>query len=288
MDIYLIILSVIAVIILLSNVFRGKESLMKLDMVCCVIFGAMFILFPGLASAHETNSSDGVFLHMLRASGCVLIGIAVVFYQVQQSADATVYVVLMMSRLVTCTLAAVCGFYYRSQSSTPTDIGLLYIFFHIGFGVLYIYFLLQSREWGGHTQLDTNVNLHLRIDFFVTLVFGIFWYAFPEWVLGFQVSINVTPLQEYATMLFAAFMIGSAIMSSHAPGFISEHDQRAQFQGRILQNTILLPAMIYAQVYYGTWTVYHIYFGMVGCLMWTINALVGFMSPNELEEVKLK
>ncbi|XP_071948024.1 uncharacterized protein [Antedon mediterranea] len=286
MELLLTLICVLVAIILLYAAYNGKQFFMQVDVLCCTIFGLVAIVLPGLASKLETKKPDDVVVHMVRASGCVLIASAYVFNQVQHSADATVRVVLMVSRLVTCTLVAAGGLFQRSRSSSSTDYSLMFIYFNVAFAVIYIYFLLTSREWGGHTQLDTKVNLHLRIDFFATLVFGIFFYAFPEWLLSAQVGIKITRLQEYSSMLFGAFMIGSSIVSSYAPGFIDEENQRAQFQGRIMQNIFLLLAMIYTQFSTSSWTVYHVYFGISGCFLWTFNAIGGLASPREIDEVK--
>ena len=49
---------------------------------------------------------------------------------------------------------------------------------------------LRSRHYGGHTSLDSMLNMHLRVDFFMTLLTSVLWLAFTPTILGFRVSFR--------------------------------------------------------------------------------------------------
>ncbi|KAJ8317796.1 hypothetical protein KUTeg_004653, partial [Tegillarca granosa] len=47
---------------------------------------------------------------------------------------------------------------------------------------------LRLTDWGGVKETFTKLDLHIRLDFLCTLMFGLLFYIFPGHMVGFQTT----------------------------------------------------------------------------------------------------
>ncbi len=144
------------------------------------------------------------------------------------------------------------------------------------------YFFLSAKNYGGHSQLDSWLNLHLRVDFLMTLMFGLLWFSFPEFVMKtHSTGVKPTTVHIFMGQMVGAMMIGSSILSAVAPGFMFHDDKRNVLLCKILTLLLIvvmaLSSLDHSNIGRGV---------MLSHLMgiaWVINAAMGYFAPHETD-----
>ncbi|XP_013418864.1 uncharacterized protein LOC106179679 isoform X1 [Lingula anatina] len=121
-------------------------------------------------------------------------------------------------------------------------------------------------------------------DLIVSVVFGAAWFILPTYTLGFQTVGKLNTLHAHVTRDFAAHMLSSAFVWWKTRESRDETVPVTLMTGRVVGNSILLCAMVYAQKYVagkGVWTEQHIWFGMLGCACWLLGNLIQLLKTKD-------
>lgn len=148
---------------------------------------------------------------------------------------------------------------------------------------------LRLTDWGGVKETFTKLDLHIRLDFLCTLMFGLLFYIFPGHMVGFQVRGKLHAMHLSVIRIFSSFIMSSAVIAGRATNFEFIDDKIAHLTARILANAGIITAQLYIQyTTKNSWNVWHIYFGMVGMSIWSINSALGFSNGMAILNCKKK
>nr|XP_054769872.1 uncharacterized protein LOC129277742 isoform X3 [Lytechinus pictus] len=174
---------------------RGRDTWIFVDFLATSAFGLGWYFIPDIILGFQINvSPDGTHLTYTRAFAACMIGDAVSRYFLRSSKDASTLVYLLFSRIVGCSVLIISMIYIQYFGGSVWNQN------HIFFGMLgnmlwmmgSIVYYYQSRYSGGHAQLESRLNMHLRLDGFLTLLIGCSCYAFPDFYLKMQVRCVLT------------------------------------------------------------------------------------------------
>ncbi|XP_063966812.1 uncharacterized protein LOC129277742 [Lytechinus pictus] len=268
---------------------RGRDTWIFVDFLATSAFGLGWYFIPDIILGFQINvTPDGTHLTYTRAFAACMIGDAVSRYFLRSSKDASTLVYLLFSRIVGCSVLIISMIYIQYFGGSVWNQN------HIFFGMLgnmlwmmgSVVYYYQSRYSGGHAQLESRLNMHLRLDGFLTLLIGCSCYAFPDFYLKMQTTLETYDgAHLHMVRSTGALLIGSAMLSFVAPGFLFDWDKRALFIGRIVKVFVTVLAVLYAAAKYDAWGGnLHLYLLME--IIITLNSLLGYYAPHETERYK--
>ncbi|XP_030853270.1 uncharacterized protein LOC105445402 [Strongylocentrotus purpuratus] len=268
---------------------RGRDTWLFVDFLATTAFGLAWYFVPDVILGFQINvTPDGTHLTYSRAFAACMIGDAVTRYFCRSSKDASTLVYLLFSRIVGCTILIVSMVYIQYFGGNTWNQN--HIFFGMVGNMLWmmgsVIYYYQSRYSGGHAQLESRLNMHLRFDGFLVLVIGLTIFGFPDLFLKIQTTLeSYDGAHLHMARSTGALLIGSSILSFMAPGFLFDWDKRAIFVGRIVKLFLTVLAVLYAAAKYDAWGGnLHLYFLMESIV--TLNALLGYYAPHETERYK--
>lgn len=132
-------------------------------------------------------------------------------------------------------------------------------------------------------------DFFLRLDFLPSLLFGAMMYAFPTTVLSWLVNVHTIGLSHaHLARTVGAALIGCSLCSAMGPFFSHSFSKKGVFLGRIMQNLLLLPVLIYARVNSPLiWSTGHLWLAVGGTVACTVVSALGLLNETNVT-AKLK
>eukprot|EP00057_Strongylocentrotus_purpuratus_P024751 XP_011679225.1 PREDICTED: uncharacterized protein LOC588758 [Strongylocentrotus purpuratus] len=233
----------------------------------------------------HTRPRTPSYLLTLSFAAC-MIGDAVTRYFCRSPDASTLPSILLFSTGCTILIVSMVYIQYFGGNTWTQN----HIFFGMVGNMLWmmgsVIYYYQSRYSGGHAQLESRLNMHLRFDGFLVLVIGLTIFGFPDLFLKIQTTLeSYDGAHLHMARSTGALLIGSSILSFMAPGFLFDWDKRAIFVGRIVKLFLTVLAVLYAAAKYDAWGGnLHLYFLMESIV--ALNALLGYYAPHETERYK--
>ncbi|XP_071802460.1 uncharacterized protein [Asterias amurensis] len=265
---------------------KSRRTWMLVDALAMVACGLALLFVPekvfGLMLTNPVKMD--LFLTVLcRIVAAVVFGSGIVWICLRKSTDNYTQNMLLGTRVVgTCAMLVATHVLQSEEQLFSDKFARLSMLDCILWMLGSAYFFMSAKNYGGHSQLDSWLNLHLRLDFLLTLMFGLVWFAFPEFVMKMH-STGVKPAVVHTLMgqIVGAMMIGSAILSAVAPGFMFHEDKRNVLLCKILTLLLIvvmaLSSLDHSNIGRGV---------MLSHLMgvvWVINAAMGYFAPHETD-----
>ncbi|KAA8499752.1 hypothetical protein FVE85_7337 [Porphyridium purpureum] len=276
--------SVVLVCVFITVFAQGKYVWLLLDFFVSLVCGVSFLLTPHVLLSLQTSVKlDLVSLHLMRAIGTMMLSSAFFAYFAYVSTSLVVKEAFAHARVIgniPLLLAMTYAQIYYTEFSLE----------HIQFGIVGcvcwtlgpLYCLLSSRSVSKTSS--AAYDFFVLVDFIATGVCGCAWYAFPHWVLRYQITDPPNGVSVHLTRGFAAMMIGSAFLSYSATHFSQPEMKRVVLLARIVGAIPLLIEVIAAQVR-GAFSLFHIFAGVSGAGFWIGNALLGFLVLNYVDNI---
>ncbi|GAB1607044.1 uncharacterized protein LOC115222861 isoform X2 [Argonauta hians] len=262
--------------------FLGKKFCYYWDLFLSVVSGlALLILAPQFIKIQVDVRIDAVHLFMVRAFGVMLLGSAYLWWRARNSKDITVHTTLMWARVMGGAAALVAqGFAQFNKASRMTQ---EHVYISVLMTVLWtlgnLVYCIRSNEWGGYMETKSKVNIFLHIDFMITFLLGIMFYAYPVWILRVQTSLpRLNVVHAHLYRLFGAALMSSAIISGRAPNFLIESEKRIQLFTRVFINcslTVLFLMTYLSKSRHSDWSVPNTPLILAVVAVWTLNAVCG-------------
>jgi len=213
--------------------------------------------------------------------GCVLLGSAVLsFLTTKYTRDPdTVHPALLLTRIISCgvLLIAIIDIQLFSKAWGPEHLSFS------AFGVALwlvgsVVHLVRGGYHGGHLQRNRPINNFLLFDFALSVFVGFTLYGFPRWFLrNFTLVRTLDGAHEHLTRSVGAAIFGTGLFAFQAVGFQDEKDKQAHFIQRLVTNSSLMLATIYAQTFYfREWNVVNNWAVQFFLILWTIHAYLGW------------
>ncbi|XP_038046492.1 uncharacterized protein LOC119720738 [Patiria miniata] len=267
---------------------RSRRTWILVDTVAVFAFGLAFMFIPDKLLGFQVESKvkiEGVMVMLCRTFGSFMIGSGFSWFFLRKSTDNYTQVMLLATRIVGNAALLIAMYVAKTQDKLLND---QFVRFGVLGAVLWtlgsaLHFLM-AKNYGGHTQLDSWLNLHLRIDFFLTLMFGLFWYAYPHLVIKMHApgaGVKVNGIHVLVEQSVGAMLIGSAILSAVAPGFMFHEDKRNVLLCRIL-TIIMVVITALSSVDHSDIDKSAMLAHLVG-VAWIINAGLGYFAPHETD-----
>ncbi|XP_022106050.1 uncharacterized protein LOC110987547 [Acanthaster planci] len=267
---------------------RNRRTWILVDTVAVCVFGLAFMFIPEKLLTFQVVSKvkiEGIIVMLCRTFGSFMIGSGLSWFFLRKSTDNYTQVMLLATRVVGNSALLVSMYVARTQGKLLNE---QFVRFGVLGAVLWtlgsaLYFL-AAKNYGGHTQLDSWLNFHLRFDFFLSLMFGLFWYSYPALVLKMHVPESTVKINDVHVLLeqaVGAMLIGSAILSAVAPGFMFHEDKRNVLLCRIL--TIILVVVTSLSSLDHSDIDKSVMLGHLVGVTWLINAGLGYFAPHETD-----
>ncbi|KAM4661998.1 uncharacterized protein O3C94_010649 [Discoglossus pictus] len=250
-----------------------------------VALSSAFIIFPKtiLELQGAEPIIDGVHCHMTRSLGCVWLAGSLKLLLFTRTKDAVSLAAQGAARCIaflTVLLNTLHGVLV-----TPSVFNAQLPWFDLLVCSLFIIsscLMIHYNRWEGPLSLGHRDphSPFLRVDFLATFVFGLLWLAYPHWLLGFQVSSPLDALHLHITRSFGAMMVGDSLVTLAAQWFTSSQDKTSVFTGRVTATSILLLSMLWTHNTTMAWTGAHVWFGMVGSVLWIGNSILGYLKTS--------
>ncbi|XP_072017700.1 uncharacterized protein [Amphiura filiformis] len=296
---------------------RDRVTWMTVDLIASVVMGAAWVFIPQIVLGFHTEGElNGIHLFLGRVFGVVMLCGAVKMYLNYRSHDSYAQVMLLASRIVSTSIllivlahsvygdrlagkveeappkpkegekpaptpakGVVFNDQWRSLNMTAVICALLGN----------VVWFLKSRHYGGHTSLDSLLNIHLRVDFFVTLIAGVVWLAYTPTILGFKMGVTAPDtVQVHFGQVLGAMLIGDAILSAVAPGFLFEEDKRNVLLGRVVNLIGALLITLHAIITYDEYTEQHPWVMGIGFAIISAVTVHGYHAPHETSTYKTR
>ncbi|OWF37397.1 hypothetical protein KP79_PYT04762 [Mizuhopecten yessoensis] len=223
---------------------------------------------------------DGVHVHMLRMFGLMVFGTAMFAACALITKDETAKTSVLWGRVIGISIYILDRIHSYNNLKKGTSWNPAALYFGIYGDCLWLLgnliYAVSSTDYGGGKTSHGWLNMFLSIDFVQTFLFAFLFFTFPGPMLGFQCKEKLRGLHLCIVRMFAAFIFNSAIISGRAPNFPSITGKINFLTIRLIVNALLVTAQLYTQLTTDYWTQWHIYFGMVGMSVWSINAAVGY------------
>ncbi|XP_076126330.1 uncharacterized protein LOC143106042 [Alosa pseudoharengus] len=146
----------------------------------------------------------------------------------------------------------------------------------------------RRRAWAVH--LDTRgifsdaQRFFLHMDFCATLLFGLLWLVFPDWLLGSQyVSVcgeDDLPLPLHLTRAFGAMMVGDSFVALTSSNPHLGKDRASLFSSRAVATLVLLTYLLHSHLVLASWTSGRVWMGVLGAGLWAGNSVLGYLSSR--------
>ncbi|XP_071493718.1 uncharacterized protein [Diadema antillarum] len=269
---------------------RGRQFWLLADFLATTAFGLAWFFLPQVLLGFQISKvPDGTHLTYTRAFGACMIGDAVSRYFIRSSRDNSAQVFLLLSRIIGCSVLLVAMVIIQYTGGEWNE---MHIFFGMMGNLVWMMgsavYYFQSRFSGGHAQLESQLNFHLRADGFLMLLLGCAAYGFPDMSIRIFNDIPAVDSAHIHMIRSAgALEIGSALLSFFAPGFLFEEDKRALLVGRVAAIVMTVLAAFYASANYEGWGQNLLPF-LVGEGLIVLNALLGYFAPHETDRYKSK
>lgn len=286
---------------------RDRATWMTVDLIVSIIAGLSWVFIPQIMLEFQTEGElTGVHLVMCRWFGVIMLGTAVKMYFNYQSRDNYSQVMLLASKIVGASLLMVTflhSVYGPASAPVKANSGNNTAKASASGGVVFseqmISFMLtmllgglvgcvvwffKARHFGGHTSLDSRLNTHLRIDFFVTLLVGVTWMAYLPTIMGNKMGLSSPDVvQLHFGQCCGGLLIGDAILSAVAPGFLFEEDKRNILLGRIVMILGYFCMNAHAIITYDDYKENSPWLSLAVSGLWLGNTALGCYAPHETE-----
>ncbi|XP_062399788.1 uncharacterized protein LOC134089363 [Sardina pilchardus] len=132
---------------------------------------------------------------------------------------------------------------------------------------------------GGDAQ-----RFFLNVDFCATLLFGLLWLVFPDWLLGSQyVSVcgaDDLPLPLHLTRAFGAMMVGDSFVALTSPSTHLGKDRASLFSSRAVATLVLLSYLLHSHLVLASWSSGRVWVGVLGAGLWAGNSVLGYLASR--------
>lgn len=185
---------------------------------------------------------------MARTYGISILSASLPWFLLHDTRDATVHITLMMSYVVSSSIEVMAQvFTFFTSEKTKSDNTQSSSIWNDQYLLLYglptvlwmlgnLIQLLRSRDFNTYPQHNIRLNNHLRVDAWLCLLFALMLLAFPRQLFMLNMP-EATPPSEVMLHIFrckGALLVGEAITSLQAPGFLHSRDKLALFSSRLV------------------------------------------------------
>lgn len=266
-----------------------QERLLQVVMVSYGFFAVLVLVLPKLAaSVIMVEGEFSPFHEFLFRNGAVaILGLVLSIYLNHTSIDAFTRVVLFFGLAIISTLEV---FIYslaphiadKGKGVTFKEPRLgLYTSFATAAGAYLVVFL--AKDFFGHSQLHSRLNMHLKIDFVMNLVHGVVAMAYPKVLVGFLTKAkSCDEFIVVCTQCYGAFLIGSGVISLLYTSALFTINKRQHLMCRVLETlgavVLMLATNFLTDALPGSTQPAL----LMLCLV-SFNALLGYYSPHETE-----
>ncbi|XP_060066080.1 uncharacterized protein LOC132546383 [Ylistrum balloti] len=286
------IFSVVITVFFLAIIPWGRNVWLIADTLISLAFAFACILFPERHLRFQVDGVvDGVHVHMLRMFGLMVLGTSMFGGCALITKDNTAKTSILWGRVIGLSIyimARTHSFIYLKTGTTWNQTALNFGIYGDCLWLLgNLIYAVSITDLGGAKTSHGSLNLFLGSDFVQTFLFAFLFFTFPGPMLGFQCKEKLRGLHLCIIRMFAAFIFNSAIISGRTPNFPSITDKVNFLTIRLIVNAFLVTAQLYTQLTTDYWTQWHIYFGMVGMSIWSINAAIGYSRAiNAIKQTK--
>ncbi|XP_069121780.1 uncharacterized protein [Argopecten irradians] len=273
--------SVAITVAFLAIVPWGMNVWLTADTLISLAFAFICIFFPEQYLKFQVDGVvDGVHAHILRLFGMMILGTSLFGACALITKDSTAKTSILWGRVIGLSIYIMAKVHSFMNLKTGTTWNSTALYFGIYGDCLWLLgnfvYAVSRTDTGGAKTSHGSLNMFLGSDFVQTFLFAFLFYTFPGPMLGFQCKEKLRGLHLCVIRMFAAFIFNSAVISGRSPNFSSLTDKVNFLTIRLIVNALLVTAQLYTQLTTEYWTKWHIYFGMVGMSVWSINAAIGY------------
>lgn len=273
-----------------------QQIVLGIFMVSHLLCGVGLILIPSLLSTTFVLKVNGDLsdshIFVLRAVGICCLSLAVIIYLNYNSPDAYTRVsiffgMLSIALLLLFTNILTLGSLEKSKESKGVTFEhkSLWVYKAIAFAAVNVGSILMAKDFCGHSQLYSRLNLHLKVDFLVSLVFGTLLIAYPTVLLGHLTNSKVSSSDEVLILMMqaiGAYSVGSGVISLLYASVLFTVNKRHIMMSKVLGTLGMILLILFTNFYTKA---------LGGCVQATLlmyalmsfNALLGYYSPHETD-----
>jgi len=258
-----------------------SSTLLGIDSMISAIIGTLLFVRPSAAAMFFLiDDTDGVHWHVIRCLGGQILASSLVFRRFRKSAPET-HSTCMMSRCMASMLTILLALHantFHHKHFRASFIAVLLIVCTLTL-VVYAYQLMQTRWPIGRALADRSGtgdfagHCLFQLDSIISIVIGIAWMSFPDWLLRRQVSVQLNGSHLFIGRAMGALFCASHIISDHALYWKNDSDRRLAVDARAGLCIFILLAQIWSQIaYHEHWTGGH-WVGISLFSVWTTMSI---------------